>query len=527
MKKVFLVAVTILLVAAFAFVGCAKPAPAPAPPPAPAPAPPPAPDKHGGIYVFNYGLPADRIGVPLNIIHYNHVYAEFALESLIQPSNEEVGVHLPRLATSWELAPDKSSYTFHLRKGVKFHDGTDFNAQAAKWNIDSWLAGHTPLLDKVTSVDIIDDYTIRCNLSSWDSILMDDFARGSQMISPTAYEKNGEEWANYHPIGTGPFKLKEFKRNQILKWERNEDYWNEDLPYLDEMHILQVPDPMTATAMIKAGEVQALYQIDPVTASQLQATGGYIVDVFPGLHQVIVMNTKDPNSVWSDKRMREALEYAVDKEAITKAVGYGFMRPYYEIIHSLHEAGGKPGTVPRKYDPEKARQLMAEAGYPDGVKVTMTISSEQPRDQFVAVQGNLAKVGIVVELNPVSMIVLNQMSFEPPEGNDLRIEAQRGGTLNPLGSTKETLSSRTIYFPGLKRPEGFEELLQQALAETDPGKAMKLLEQMEKLAYDDVMFVPLWNMPILTVADRSANDIVWSYGGTPSPRLEWAWLSEK
>jgi len=313
-----------------------------------------------------------------------------------------------------------------------------------------------------------------------------------------------------------------------IKWERNEDYWNDDLPYLDELHILHVPDPMTATAMIKAGEVSALYQVDPVTTSQLQELGGYVVDVFPGLHLVTVMNTIDPNSVWYDKRMREALEYAIDKESITKAVGYGFMKPYYEIIHSLHEAGGEPGTAPREYDPEKARQLMADAGHPDGVKVTMTISSIQQQDQYVAIQGNLADVGIMIELNPVSDIVLNQMSFEPPEGSDLRIEAQRGGTLNPLGSTKETLSSKTIYFPGVKRPEGFEEFLQQALVETDEGKVMGLLEQMEKLAYDDVMFVPLWNMPVLTVVtDKSANDIVWSYGGTPSPRLEWAWLSEK
>ncbi len=114
------------------------------------------------------------------------------------------------------------------------------------------------------------------------------------------------------------------------------------------------------------------------------------------------------------------------------------------------------------------------------------------------------------------------MSFEPPEGNDLRIEGQRGGLLNPLGSTKETLTSNSVYFPGLARPEGFDDLVQQALDSEDPAEQMMYLEQAEKLAYEAVMFVPLWNMPILSVDDGTIQDMIWAFGGTPSPRFDWA-----
>ena len=517
--------------------------PAPPPPPPPPPeggegpppegegpppeGPPPAAyecPNRGGVYTFNYALPADRIGVPKNVIHYNHVYAGLSIEGLVQASNEDAGVYLPRLATSWELAEDKSSYTFHLREGVTFHDGTDFNADVAKWNLDNFIAAGTPLMSNVTSVDVIDDTTIKLNLSSWDSILLDDIARASGMISQQAFEAHDEEWANYNPIGTGPWVLVEFERQQKLVYERNENYWNVGLPCLDGLEILQVPDPMTAIAMIQAGEVSALYQTDPTSAHELISTqDGYSLDLFPGLHNSIVMNTVEPSSIWYDARMREAVEHAIDKVAITEATGYGFSRPYYEIIHSIHEAGGSPGTTPRAYDPDLAKQLMADAGH-ESVDARLTFSSRQPPDAYVAIQQFLAQVDINIELNPVDDVALNQMSFEPPEGNDLRIEGQRGGLLNPLGSTKETLTSKSVYFPGLMRPEGFDALVEQALASQDPAEVMDLLSQAEKLAYEGMMFVPLWNMPIISVDDGSIQGMIWAFGGTPSPRFDWAYL---
>ncbi|MBA7709805.1 Glutathione-binding protein GsiB [subsurface metagenome] len=357
-------------------------------------------------------------------------------------------------------------------------------------------------------------------------MFLNDLARHLRMISPTAYEKNGEEWMNVHAIGTGPFMIKEFARNQLVTYEKNPDYWQEGLPYLDGLEVLQIRDPMTAIAALKKGEVLVLNEVPVSLAAELRGTGDFDVQWIPALHVVIVMNSTNPDSIWSDKRMREALEYAVDKDKISSALGEGFLEPCYEIVHSINLAGS-PKTTPRKYDPEKARQLMAEAGYADGVKVKLTTNADMPQDEFVALQENLAAVGIEIELNPVSGAALNQMSFEPAPGSDLRIEMQRGGPGNPLGSSRETLSEKSVYLPGLKRPQGFEALLDQALQEPDPDKQLALLLQMEEMAYEDVMFVPLWNKPIIAVISPKVQGAYFFYGAGPGVRLEEAWLAEK
>jgi len=525
MKKVLLVVVAMILVGGLILSGCAAPSPAPAPAPGPSPAP--AGIKTGGTLTVNFFRPASRFGVPLNIRHSDHWYAEHALEKLLTSSEAQAMTYDPQLATSWEMAPDRSSYTFHLREGVKFHDGTDFNAQAVKWNLDQVLAAKRPQLNKVSSIDVIDDYTIRFNLSGWDCLLLGEF--GSDVgfiISPTAFNQNGVEWANTHPIGTGPWIMSDFVRNQHIKYKKNPDYWGQ-VPYLDELVVLHIQDPMTASAAFRKGEVDILYSIFPETAAELEATGQYVVDdSTSGPGGGFVMNTEDPNSIWYDKRMREALEYAIDKETIVEVLAHGYASPQYEIIKGIHEAGVDPGTVPRKYNPEKAKQLIKDAGYADGVKVKWTVNADGPQDTNVAIQAYLAEVGIEVELNPVTGAALNQMSFEAPLGNDLRQEAQRGGPANPLQGVKETLSETSIYLPGLKRPEGFQPLVEQALQETDMAKVLELCAQMDKLAYEDVMFVPMIGTKFVHIIQPYCKDVILLYGGGPHPKLQYCWLDK-
>jgi len=239
------------------------------------------------------------------------------------------------------------------------------------------------------------------------------------------------------------------------------------------------------------------------------------------------MNTKDPNSIWSDKRMRYAFEYAIDKEAIARAVGRGYLKPNYEIVKAIHEAGGKPGTTPRKYNPEKAKQLMKEAGYPNGVQITLTVNADGPQDGNVALQGSLSTAGIQIKLHKVRGATLNQMSFEPPLGSDMWLEAQRGGASNPLGGVKSVLSETSIYLPGLKRPPGFQALVEEALQKVDPKEVMPLLEKMEKLAYEDAMFVPLWSGAFCHVIRPYVKNAILSYGGGPRQKLQYTWLDRK
>ena len=478
--------------------------------------------KYGGILKMNHSKPAGVIGNPLKIRGWNHEFIDNTLQTLIRPSNTEMGVYDPVLATSWELGPDKSYYQFKLRKGVKFHDGTPFNAKAAKWNLDMWVKSNRPRLDKVSSIDIIDDHTIRCNLTGWDAVTLADFAKDTFMISPTAWEKKGEKWVDYNPVGTGPFKLKEFRRNVHIKFEKFDGYWEKGLPYLDGIQFMQIPDPMTTIASLKRGELNAWMGVDPVSASELQKSKDLVVIPNPALHNLIQFNSTDPKSPWSDKRMREALEYAVDKPAMAKSVGRGFFVPVYEIIHSIPPGAG---TTPRKYDPEKAKQLIKEAGH-ENLKVKLYFSTGPDQDAVVALQGFLNAVGIKVELTPIQGPLFHQKLFEPAVGSDLIFGNQRGSRNEILVPADETLASGSVFFQGVKRPDGFDDLLNKALQQEDINESLKYLFKMEKLAYDDAMFVPIYAIKLIVVQSPAVKDAIWFYAGAPYPSLERAGLDK-
>jgi peptide/nickel transport system substrate-binding protein len=226
--------------------------------------------------------------------------------------------------------------------------------------------------------------------------------------------------------------------------------------------------------------------------------------------------------------MRQALEYAIDKEKICSTLTAGFCKPVYDIIRGASEAGN-PSTTPRKYDPAKAKQLMADAGHPQVSGITLEYAVGMKAmygDCYLAVQKNLADVGIQIELKPVEDATFNQKSFEPNAGNSLRVEVVRGDPLFPFTRVIENLSATTIYFPGAVRPAGFEELKNQALAADDPAKVLELTLQMEKLAYDDAMICPLWSNPLLMSMNPEVQDIASEYGGVPFPYYERAWIKK-
>ncbi|MBW1914952.1 MAG: ABC transporter substrate-binding protein [Deltaproteobacteria bacterium] len=480
-------------------------------------------NKYGGTFILNYAHEASKFGYPLNIRHSDSHYAWWAgLQTLIELSPEKLGKWIPCLAESWELTPDRSAYIFHLRKGVKFHDGTDFNAQAVKWNLDKVIESETPYLKKISSIDIVDDYTIICNLKEWDAILLDDFGHPAcSIISPTAFEKNGgEDWANTHPIGTGPFIVTKFSQRQYMNFVRNENYWEEGLPYLDGFNILNIADPMTAVASLRRGELMGLHEVDVVTASQLKDSG-YEFATVSGGHMCLYFNSIDPESVWSDKRMREALEYAANKEEIASKLGFGFIEPVYEIVFDINKIAD-PKTTPRKYNVEKAKQLMAEAGYANGMKVKCTYYLGFGSDLLLALQNNLSEVGIELEMNPLKHTVAIEKSQSPASGSEIRYTRQRGG-MPLLRTTREELGSDSRYFVGIKRTEGFDKILERAALEADPEKQFELLVEAEELAYEDCMFVPLWTDNSINLQVPEFKGAVW-WVGKPNVHFEKAWI---
>jgi peptide/nickel transport system substrate-binding protein len=363
----------------------------------------------------------------------------------------------PWLAESYKVADDLKSITLTLKKGVKFHDGTDFNAKAAKWNMDNVLA--TKSQPTWLSIDVIDDYTIKLNLSQWTNTVLTGLSGGTTyMVSPTAFEKNGKDWMRSNPVGTGPFKFVSFQRDVNYKTIKNPDYWNKGKPYLDAVELIYAADQMTQKALILSGSIDVL-QVEPgMVASELQTAG---LNMAMSVTSTFCMlpDTTHADSPFANQKVREALEYAIDREAIAKAFSYGYWQAPYQIPAPSSAAYNPNFTMARKFDLAKAKQLLSEAGYPNGFNATLlVIPVGMNKDIPLAIQANLSKINIKLEVSVPAIIpkflqdsntIHNALLLEPIFGggnwNGALSFALRPGMTNMNGVWQRTPEFVDLY----------------------------------------------------------------------------------
>jgi len=238
LKKLVLVPLMIVLLAGLIFGGCAKPAPTPVTEPAPTPQEPapttqePAPTtegpRYGGTYTTLGSGALSNLGYSFTIPGHMTTPLYGCLEGFVR-HNGRTGEYGPWLLTFWEEDPNEKYIIFHLREGVKYHDGSDFNAEGVKWYIDTHQEITPGWMANVTSTEVIDEYTIKLNTDYFDLVMWAQLNEAH--ASPTQLAK-GEEACLWNPVGTGPFKFVEYKRDQYLKYEAFEDYWD-GRPYID------------------------------------------------------------------------------------------------------------------------------------------------------------------------------------------------------------------------------------------------------------------------------------------------------
>jgi peptide/nickel transport system substrate-binding protein len=348
---------------------------------------------------------ASNIGWPVDISGQANGLTQVCLETLLR--GDDQGKIVPWLAESYKVADDLKSITFHLRKGIKFHDGSDFNAEVTKWNLDNYINAKTE--PYWASADILDEYTIRVNFTEWMSNLPLSFGDAgtmeAYMISKSAYDKNGLDWVKQNPVGTGPFKFAGFQQDVTLKYVKNPDYWKIDaqgnrLPYLDGIKYIFITDQMTQKMAIQTGEADMVGFFNDTKYATDYESIGLTVKVEAGGSMGLVLDTANVDSPWANQKVREAVEYAIDKEAIAKAFGYGYLQAPYQIPSSSSLAYDPNFTLARKYDLAKAKQLLAEAGYADGFKTSVIpMPMGFNKDILVTIQAYLDKAGIQVTLD--------------------------------------------------------------------------------------------------------------------------------
>jgi ABC-type transport system substrate-binding protein len=389
-KKIYVSLIILLLMIALLVPGCGKKESTSTTTPTPTPT---EIQKKGGTVTFLWRGSTGSVGWPVETFGEISHTQQLFFEGLVRTTFE--GEHEPWLATSWVIAQDGKSVTFHLREGVKFHDGTDFNAQAVKWNYDTWIdAGRVPNWE---SVDVLGDYTVRLNISSWRNTIMEEFGNNVYLVSPTAFEENGLDWIRLHPVGTGPFIFDHYVQDVETKGLKNTNYWEPGKPYVDAFVIKYVPDWSARRNAMEAGEGDlAVAELGRET-SDMRDIGMNI----KSMHEAnfcLVPSGGNPDSPWSDVRVRQAAEYAINRESIATGLGYGEWTAPYQLAAPYTKGIYDPNFVGRRYDPEKATELLQEAGLQNGFDTTIYPFPGCPRDLAVAVQDYLGRVGIDADI---------------------------------------------------------------------------------------------------------------------------------
>jgi peptide/nickel transport system substrate-binding protein len=296
---------------------------------------------------------------------------------------------VPDLAKKWEASPDGLIYTFYLEEGVKFHDGTDFDAEAVKWNFEHMMDPKTRAAVRVFYTDVkaveaVDRHTVRFILQEPNylfPLIVAGYRYGFVVSSPTAFKTMSEQEYRTHPVGTGPFKLLEWVPNDHITLVRNENYFKKGLPYLDKVVFKVLNDPMSQVAALKTGEVDMLNSVSPELVRVLQADknttvlGGLEATPMVAMLQV----TRPP---FDDLRVRKAIGcYGIDRHEIAEKAQLGLAKPLVSMA-AVGVKGYVDLTTMCPYDAEKSRALLKEAGYDASRPLHFTILTDNEKQVF-------------------------------------------------------------------------------------------------------------------------------------------------
>ena len=373
---------------------------------------------------------------------------------------------------------------------MKFQDGSDFNAQVLKWNLESVKAGTTNAgtTSFWKSFEVIDDYTLKVNFTVWQNRLVRGFADAATYIcSKAAYDKNGLEWMRWHMVGTSAFAQTDFQRDVVTKVRKFNGYWDQGKPYLDGIDLLYVVDELTRIALFKSGGAELLDLVgNGRVANELQAGGFNIVSKTGGV-TVLVPDSANADSPWSNVKVRQAAEYALDKEAYAKTFGFGYWKAAYQFCSPSTASWDPNFTGARVFDVAKSKALLAEAGYPNGFKTKLIVATGGNRDIPVAIQAFLAKVGIQADLEYQESAKFSQQMTSP--WNNALILNSYIEYPNENATFNFHFGPTAAFWKSLKKVANWDTLFKETISAPTADKA--LMQKVVRAIYDDNMVITL------------------------------------
>jgi peptide/nickel transport system substrate-binding protein len=394
---------------------------------------------------------------------------------------------LPWLASSWEWGPQNQYVTFTLRQDVKFHDGTAFTAEAVKMEGDLVISTKESNAINWDRWEIIDDYHIRLFLKNYTN----DFWGGLCVVnmcffSPTAYKANGVDYMKDHPIGTGPFTYLSFEKDVSLKFKKNPNYWQPGKPYLDQIDMLTIKEPLTQQTTMQAGEGDILALQSGKILSDMKKLGFSVIAAYGGT-DLLLFDTANADSQFTNVKVRQAIEYAIDKQTMVDAQGYGYLVKNNQMSPPDNPSFN-PNLPSRDYDPAKAKALLTEAGYPNGLQIKIITVGAEPK--VLAIQQYLKAVGINASLESVDNAKFWNYNMKGWSG---MLDSGFAVGPNFPAWVKSYFPPTGIFDISTKLTDSVLAQLEPALKEQDPVKAKQLSDQIIKELYEQAYVIPVFS----------------------------------
>jgi peptide/nickel transport system substrate-binding protein len=445
----------------------------------------------------------------------------FALhDALVRPLPGK-GKMSPSLADSWTESADGLVYEFKLRRDLKFHNGDPVTTEDVKFSFERYKgAGAKELQARVRQVEVVDPLVVRFHLKApWPDFMTfyGTTATASGIVVPKKYiTQVGDEGFRKHPIGAGPYKFVSHKPGVEVVVEANTGYWRR-VPSVKRFVMKSVPEGTTRVAMLKNGEADLAYALDGEDALNVKRDPR--LQLVPSKHASIYWiefaEQWDPKSPWHDKRMRQAVNYALNRQAINEASCLGFCPPAGVIVPRVMEYALQ--APPHPYDPRKAKQLLAEAGYPNGIDAGDFVPIPPFFTTAEAATNYLGAVGVRVKIRPMERAAFYAAWREKKLRGLFMVAAGNSG--NAASRVAEFMQSKGSYAYG-GYPD-LDDLFDLQARERDSAKREALLHRIQQITIDRAMFAPIMDYRTLRgVGPRVAEHMLDSMHLIPFPNYE-------